>query len=396
MAEPPRRGILDGIRVLDASQVVSGPLCAMLLGDLGADVVKVEPPEGDASRTLGDTFRGGESDYFLSLNRNKRGIVLDLKTPQGVETYKALAMRSDVVLENFRPGIADGLGVGYDTLAPHNAGLVYCAISGYREGSAHRDKPALDPIVQAMSGIMSLTGTPGTGPLKTGFPLADYVTPLHAVIGILAALLDRSRTGAGQRVDVAMLDATLFSTIPREGYYFARDEAPPRLGNSHFQIVPANTYATADGRQVMVIAHNGKYWRILANAIGDPDLARDPRFASERARIAAREAVDARLAAAFAKDTLEGWVRRLDAAGALYAPVREYAEVLEDPEVRRDMLVGAEHPRAGHVVGLRNPVSYSRASTHVRRPSPLLGEHTDEVLREIDREPEGNVGKGRP
>ncbi len=256
-------GPLHGIRVADFSQMMAGPLCSMLLGDLGADVVKVEPPEGDAMRVMGETFIGGETSFFLSLNRNKLSLVLDLKTAGGRAVVRRLAERADVVLENFRPGTAERLGIDYDSLRKLNPGLVYCSISGFGREGPESKRPALDPVIQAISGLMQLTGTAQSGPLRTGFPLVDFVTPLLATIGILSALHARRETGRGQRVDLSMLDAAIFSMIPRDGHYFGTDQVPPRLGNEHYEIVPLNVYETGDGRHVLVIAHSEKFWLAL-------------------------------------------------------------------------------------------------------------------------------------
>ncbi len=383
--------------------MMAGPLCSMLLGDLGADVIKVEPPEGDSIRRTGETRVGGETEYFLALNRNKRSIVIDLKTERGRELALALAAGSDVVVENFRPGAAERLGVGYATLREVNPRLVYCAISGFGEEGADRSRPALDPVIQAMSGIMQLTGTRATGPLKTGFPFSDFVTPLMATIGILAALRARERAGRGQRVDVSMLDATIFGTIPREAYFFATGRTPEPLGNEHYQLVPYNTYETADGRHVMVVAHTEKFWQAIVAALADPALERDPRFATNADRLRHREALNARLAGAFRTAPLAEWTARLAAAGALFAPVRTLPEVFQDPRVRRDMLVELEHPAAGRITVLANPIRFSATPAAVRRPPPLLGEHTEEIVGGLPgtparhgRLPEQGRGPARP
>ena len=373
-------GPLEGIRVLDFTQMMAGPLCAMLLGDLGADVIKVEPPEGDAIRRTGETFLGGETEYFLSLNRNKRSVVVDLKTVAGREATHGLAAGADVVLENFRPGSAERLGVGYETLLALNPRLVYCSISGFGREGADRERPALDPVIQAMSGIMQLTGSAETGPLKTGFPFADLVTPLLATIGVLAALRVSERTGRGQRVDLSMLDATIFGMIAREGFFFATGATPGRLGNEHYQIAPYNTYETADGRYLMVIAHTEKFWRALVTALDDREVGTDARFLTNADRVRNRVALNAWLASAFRAASLDEWTRRLSAAGVLFAPVREFPEVFADPRVRRDMLVELDHPTAGRITVLANPLRLSETPATVRRRPPRLGEHTTEVL----------------
>jgi long-chain acyl-CoA synthetase len=381
-APPAARGVLHGIRVLDLTQMVAGPLCTMMLGDLGAEVVKVEPPEGDSSRQIGRNRPCGESDYFLSVNRNKRSIVLDLKTEQGRATLQALAAHSDVVVENFRPGTMERLGIGYETLRAANPALVYCALSGFGQDGAYRDRPALDPVIQAMSGVMQLTGTQASGPLKTGMLISDFVPPLFGAIGILGALYARRDSGLGQRVDVSMLDATVFSMVPREGYFFSTGKTPERLGNAHYQLSPWNTYATADGRHVMVVAHTEKFWRALAQATGCEDLLADARFAGNGERLRNRQALDQRLAAAFAAEPLSTWTARLEAAGVLFAPVRDFEEVFEDPVVRQ-MVEQVEHPSAGKVEVLRNPIRLSANPASIRRPPPLLGEHTEEVKASV-------------
>jgi len=373
-------GPLEGIRVLDFTQMMAGPLCAMLLGDLGADVIKIEPPEGDAIRRTGETFLGGETESFLSFNRNKRSVVIDLKAEAGQEAGRGLAAGADVVLENFRPGSAERLGVGYETLRALNPRLVYCSISGFGRAGADRARPALDPVIQAMSGIMQLTGSDETGPLRTGFPFSDLVTPLFATIGVLAALRVRERTGRGQRVDLSMLDATIFGMMPREAYFFATGRTPSRLGNEHYQIAPWNTYETADGRYMIVVAHTEKFWHALLTALDAPELGADPRFLSNADRVRNRTALNARLAAAFRTASLDEWTPRLTAAGVLFAPVRSLPEVFSDPRVRREMLVELDHPTAGRITVLANPLRFSETPATVRRCPPRLGEHTAEVL----------------
>jgi len=376
-------GPLHGVRVVDLSQMMAGPLCSMVLGDLGADVIKVEPPEGDALRRTGDTVRGGETDYMLSLSRNKRSVVVDLKAAGGRSVVHALAATADVVLENFRPGTAERLGVDYERLAALNPRLIYCSISGFGRDGADAGRPALDPVIQAVSGLMQLTGTPATGPLKTGFPFADFATPLLATIGILAALHARAGTGRGQRIDLSMVDAAIFATIAREGYYFATGQTPARLGNEHYQLAPYNTYETADGRHVMVVAHTDKFWRALLTGLGEPALAGDPRFTTNADRVRHRDALNAALGARFRTAPLAEWLRRLDAASAIFAPVRTWDEVFGDPRVRREMLATVAHPTAGAITVLRNPLRLSGTPASVRRAPPRLGEHTAEVLAEL-------------
>lgn len=372
--------ILNGIRVLDLTQMVAGPLCTMLLGDLGADIIKVEPPSGDSSRGIGLNRPSGESDYFLSLNRNKRSIVLDMKSPQGVEALLALAQHADIVVENFRPGTMEKLGIGYDVLSKNNPGLIYCAMSGFGSTGPYRDRPALDPVIQAMSGVMQLTGTAESGPLKTGILISDFLPPLFGTIGILAALHGRHASGKGQRVDVSMLDATVFSMVPREGFYFSTGKTPERLGNAHYQLSPWNTYTTRDNRHLVVVAHTEKYWQALVGEIGRNELAADPRFRTNADRLKNRELVEAYLAAAFKEDTLDGWTERLTKADVLFAPVRDFEEVFSDPVVRDTIVETIKHPTAGDVPVLRNPIKLSDNPASIRLAPPLLGQHTEEIL----------------
>lgn len=377
------KGVLDGIRVLDLTQMVAGPLCTLLLGDLGADVIKVEPPEGDSSRQIGVNRKCGESDYFLSLNRNKRSIVLDLKTARGIEVLKALASVSDIVVENFRPGTMDRLGIGYEVLSKLNPRLIYCGMSGFGNDGPYRDRPALDPVIQAMSGLMQLTGTPESGPLKTGVLISDFVPPLFGTIGLLGALYARESSGRGQCVDVSMLHATVFSMLPREGFYFSTGKTPGRFGNAHYQISPWNSYRTSDDRHVMIVAHTEKFWRALATAVGCQKLIADPRFASNRERLKNREELEIELGRAFESNTLEHWNKCLSEAGVLFAPVRNFEEVFNDPVVREGMVHTVKHSTAGDVSVLKNPIKMSENMVDIRMPPPILGEHTEEIIRSL-------------
>ncbi len=380
--------ILEGIRVVDCTQMMAGPLCGLLLGDLGADVIKVEPPDGDSIRATGETFFRGENTYHLSLNRNKRSLVLDLKAEGGRDVFLRLVGAADVMLENFRPGTVERLGIDYGTLRRGNPRIIYCSISGFDPQGPDRDRPALDPVVQAMTGIMSLTGTPETGPLRTGNPLADYTTPLLATVGILGALFARQVTGEGQKIDLSMFDATLFAEIPREGYCFALGRTPARLGNEHYQVAPYNVYPTRDGRPLMVIAHVEKFWRLLCRALEAEALADDPRFRTNADRLENREALNERLAGLFRERTLAEWEKRLAGVGVLFAPVRDLAEVLDDAQVRAGgMVVELDHPSAGRITVFGNPLKFSRTPVQIRRPPPRLGEHTDEVLAEVGYSP---------
>jgi crotonobetainyl-CoA:carnitine CoA-transferase CaiB-like acyl-CoA transferase len=376
-------GALEGIRVLDLSQLMAGPLASLLLGDMGADVVKVEPPDGDAMRFTAETFINGENSFFLSLNRNKRSVVLDLKHEAGRRAFMRLAETADVVLENLRPGAVARLRVDYESVRRVNPRVVYCSVSGFGQRGPNRNRPAVDPIIQAESGLMSLTGTPESGPLRTGMPIADFVAPVFAALAIVSALFARQASGHGQKIELSMLDASVFSMMPREGYFFIGGENPLRLGNEHYQIVPTNVYPTKDGRLIKIVAHAEKFWRLLVEALGDETLAKDPRFRTNADRLKHREEVDRRLREILGRRTLSEWTVRLGEHGVLFAPVREMSEVLTDPAILTDeMVVELDHPRAGRIKLLGNPMKFLETPVQFRRPPPLLGQHTREVLKE--------------
>jgi crotonobetainyl-CoA:carnitine CoA-transferase CaiB-like acyl-CoA transferase len=373
-------GALSKLRVLDFTQMMTGPIATMLLADFGADVIKVEAPEGDPFRKSGEATLGGDGVFFLSLNRNKRGIVVDLKTEQGRAAIHDLVSQADVVVENFRPGQAEKLGLGYEELQALNPRLIYCSISGFGRTGQNRDRPALDQVMQAVSGLMQITGTEETGPLKIGFPFSDLATGLLATIGILAAVASRYETGEGQRVDLSMLDASVFSLVPRDIYYDVMKKAPPLTGNQHWDIVPNNTYKTRDDREIMVISINDKFWEILARAIGVEDMATDSRFATKSARLRNREALDRRVAAAFSARSLAEWEQILTAAGAIYGAVRTWDEVFNDPQVASSLIHDVPHRAAGKLRMIGNPLKFSATPTDIRLPPPMLGEHTGDVL----------------
>lgn len=378
---------LEGLKVLDFTQMMNGPFGTMLLADFGADVIKVEPPAGDTMRLTGETFLGDDAVYFLTLNRNKRSVVIDLTTREGQQLAQQMAAKVDIVVENFRPGVAEKLGISYERLAAGNPRLIYCSTSAFGRTGADSVRPGMDPVVQAMSGIMQLTGDERTGPMKTGMPYSDLITPLLSTIGVFAAIEARNKTGRGQRIDLSMLDATIFSMIPRDAYYFATGETPGRIGNAHWQIVPYNTYPTSDGRHIMVIAHTDKFWRVLATAVGADELLADERLKTKEGRLAHRDIVDAGLSAAFSKQTLAHWNEKLLAAQAMFSPVLNFEEVFEDPRVQEDLVVELDHPTAGKFKVVANPIRLSDTPTSIRRPPPTIGQHTDEVLREFGLAP---------
>ncbi|MCY1294603.1 Acetyl-CoA:oxalate CoA-transferase [compost metagenome] len=309
--------------------------------------------------------------------------MIDLTTAEGKAQAHRLAAQVDIVVENFRPGVARKLGIDYETLKTLNPRMIYCSTSAFGREGADAKRPGMDPVVQAMSGIMQLTGDENTGPLKTGMPYCDLITPLLSTIGVMAALQARNVTGRGQLVDLSMLDATIFSMIPRDAYYFATGETPGRIGNAHWQIVPYNTYRTADDRHIMIIAHTDKFWRTLAEALEAPELLADQRLATKDGRLAHRDVVDQGVAAAFAKQPLAHWNDKLLEAGVMFSPVLTFPEVFEDPRVQRDLVVEVDHPRSGKFKLITNPIRLSETPPSTRTAPPVLGQHTDEVFAEF-------------
>jgi crotonobetainyl-CoA:carnitine CoA-transferase CaiB-like acyl-CoA transferase len=374
------RGALSGCLVADFSRVLAGPLATMLLGDLGATVVKVEHSRGDDTRQWGPPFKGGESTYFLSVNRNKRSVVLDLSTPAGVADARRLAERATVLVENFRPGRLAEFGLGFDDLAASNPGLVYCSISGFGgAGTPGAHLAGYDFVVQAMSGLMDMTGPTGGAPTKVGVAVVDVLTGLYAAIGILAALSARRDTGRGQLVEVNLMSSALASMVNQASAYLNTGTVPHAMGNRHPSITPYETFATARGL-LAVAAANDAQFRVLCSAIGDEELADDPRFLTNPARVANREALAARLESRFASRSAEDWVERLRAAGVACGPVNDLAGAFEDASRLGLHAVVEQASAAGDVLGVASPIGLSASPVAYRRPPPPLGGDTEEVL----------------
>ncbi len=375
--------VLEGVKILDLSQIMAGPLSSMILGDLGADVVKIEPPEGDSARQMGDTFLQGQSDYLLSLNRNKRSIIIDLKKEQGKEVFYRLIRTADVVLENFRPGTVEKLGVDYLTVSRLNPGITYCSVSGFGQKGPYKDRPAMDPIIQAMGGIMGITGDPRTGPVKVGSPISDLVAPLLATIGILGALYKREKTGEGQKIEISMLDGIIFSLTPRQAYYFIKGKSLPLTGNQHYQIAPCNTFLTQDHKYIMLIVHTQKHWFNFCESLSRPDLAADLRFKTNSGRLKNSGQLNHLLGDIFREKTQQEWVDFLANKGVMIAPVYDFEQLFEDPQVLHDEIVAEiDHPTAGKIKTVRTPIHLSATPLGIKRPPPLLGQHTEEILQE--------------
>lgn len=379
---------LAGIRVLDLSRILSGPMATMVLADLGADVVKVEDTkDGDDTRQWGPPFQGDEAAYFLAANRNKRGVSVDLKTDQGREFVLRLADSADVVVENFRPGTADRLGLGYQDLSSRNPRLVYASISGYGQTGPWAARPGYDAIAQAQSGMMSITGAPGGPPMRPGVATADIGAGMWATIGILAALFARQTTGRGQHLDVSLLDGQLAWLTYVAGGYFATDATPGPHGSAHPTIVPYQALATRDG-YLMVAAGNDKLFQRLAEVLGAAWLAAEPRFATNPDRVRNREQLIPLLEAELSRRSSSDWAQLLDAAGVPCSPISTVDEALASPQAAaREMVTELDHPTVGRLRTIGSPLKLSGTPTRIRTAPPVLGQHTDEVLAETGYSP---------
>ena len=375
------KGALAGIRVLDLTRVLAGPYCTMFLGDLGAEVVKVEQPGvGDDTRGWGPPFAGGESAYFLCVNRNKKSLTVDLKSADGIALVKQLAERADVLIENFRPGAMDRLGLGDEELRGANPKLVYASLSGFGADGPMADIPGYDLIVQAWGGLMSITGTPESGPLKVGVAIIDLVAGLMLGKSIVAALYAREKIGVGQKIDTSLLEAEVATLINAGSNYLIGGKVPGRWGNAHPTIVPYQSFQTADSFLVLGAASES-IWKRLCPALGRADLADDPRFAKNADRVENRQELIAFLSEIFMTRTTADWVAALNRADVPCAPVQTIDQVFAAPQVlHRNMLIEVDHPTAGTVKLAGIPVKFSATPASVRLPPPLLGEHNDDVL----------------
>lgn len=383
-AKSPSSGPLAGVRILDLSRILSGPFATMIFADLGADVIKLENPRtGDDTREWAPPYQGDQSAYFLSVNRNKRGIAVDLKTAQGREIVLRLVDRADVIVENFRPGTAARLGLGYDDLRARNQGLIYASISGFGQTGPYANEPGYDAIAQALGGVMSVTGEADGEPVRVGNSAADLSAAMWAAIGILAALHARDATGCGEWIDISLLDGQIASLTYLAGGYFASGEVPRRYGSAHPSIVPYQALQTADGH-LMVAVGNDTLWRRFAPLIGLPELVDDPRFDSNPQRVANRTQLIPLIEGALASRGSVAWADELSRVGIPAGPINNVGSALEHPQVTaRDMVLSTEHPTAGTLRMTGSPIKLSRYTATVRRPPPTLGEHTDDVLGEL-------------
>ena len=378
---------LNGIRVLDVTQVMAGPYCAMLLCDLGADVVKVEmPPHGDASRRMAGA-RGTDSPAFNAVNRGKRGIVVDMKADRGRDVVRRLAGAADVVVENARPGVMDRMGLGYSDLRRVNPGLVYASISGYGQTGPHGSRGGFDLVAQGVAGIMSVTGEPGGPPVKAGIPLTDLGAGLFAAIGILAALQHRARTGEGQHVDTSLVEAGVALSVWEATEFFASGQAPQPMGSAHRMSAPYQALACADG-YITIGAANDRLFERLCGLLGHPEWSSDPAYADDTARVANRQALAERIEAVTKLRPRAYWLALFEDHGVPCGPINSYADVFDDEQIAaREMAVETDHPTLGRLRTLGSPLKMSRTPPQPGRPAPLLGQHTDDVLREAGYAP---------
>ena len=376
-------GPLRGMRVLELAQIMAGPTCGMLLADMGADVIKVEKlPGGDDSRGYRDPLVNGVSAPFMILNRNKRGIAVNLKHPAGRDVLLRMVRDADVLTENFRRGTLEKLGLGYDVLAQANPGLIYCAVSGYGRDGPFADKGGFDLIAQGFAGLMSITGEPGRPPVKTGNSVADINAGILAAVGILAAYAHKQKTGQGQVVDTSLMEAALQQTYWHAAIYFATGESPGPTGSAHLLTAPYQAFAARDG-WLNIGGANQANWERIADVLGHPEWRDDPRFRTNSARMANLDALTDAMSAVLATRPKAEWIAAFDAAGVPAGPVHTIGEALEHPQtLARGMVVDLAHPQAGATRALGCPLHFSATPTRVTRPAPMLGEHTREVLRD--------------
>ena len=375
---------LEGIKVLDLSHALAGPFCSTMLADYGAQVIKIEPPGlGDIARAWGTPLPGGETDYFVSLHRNKQGMVLDLKNHGGKEIFLRMVERCDVVLENYRTGALARLGLDYETARRRNPGIIYCSISGFGQDGPYRDRPALDLILQAESGMISVTGEAGGHGARAGVSIADLTAGMNAAFGVMLALRVKEKTGVGQAIDVSMMEGQLALLGTMLGNYCATGEIPKPMGTAYKALLPYQTFQTKT-RDLALAVGSEKLWKIFCPAIGCPELADDPRFCTNGERNRNREALIERLQQVFLTRSYEDWEALLTENGIPVGAINNLAQVVEHAQVKaRGSIVDIDHPRAGKLRAVGVPVRLSATPGSIRAPSPALGEHTATVLSEL-------------
>lgn len=375
---------LEGIRVLDLSRALAGPYCTMMLGDMGAEIIKLEiPGTGDEARHYGPPFQEGESSYFLSVNRNKLSITLNLKDPRGKEIFRELAKKSDVLVENFRPGTMEELGLGYDSLKGLNPKLIYCAITGFGPKGPDSQRPGYDLIAQGMGGIMSVTGPIGGPPYRVGIAQADITAGMFAAYGIMVALFHRERSGQGQKVETSLFQSQIAQLTFQAGRFFATGESPRPQGNQHPLIAPYESFKTKDGH-INIAVGNNALWSTFCKVMGLESYEKDPRFDTNPKRVQNRPALVEIIEERTVKFTTEELRKILDGAGIPNGPVWTVGEALAAPQtIALGMVQELEHPRAGRIKVTGIPVNLSSTPGSLRQPPPLLGQHTEEVLSKL-------------
>ncbi|CDQ42045.1 MULTISPECIES: CaiB/BaiF CoA transferase family protein [Virgibacillus] len=376
-------GALEHIRILDLSRVLAGPYCSMILGDLGAEVIKVEAPGGsDETRRWGPPFQEGVSAYYLCANRNKKSITLDLKSQEGITQIKNLVKNSDVIINNFRTGTMERFGLDYDTLSSINSGLIYCSITGFGETGPLKDMPGYDFIIQAMSGLMSITGDKETGPQKMGVAISDILTGMYACIGIQGALIERNQSGKGQKLDIALYDAAVSALVNVGSNYLMSGQIPFQLGNHHANIVPYQTFCAKDGEMVIAVG-NDKQFQALCDIIQKPDLKTDPRFTTNPDRVKHRDKLIPVLQELFLQKEANEWMDECKARGIPCGPIQNIAEVANDAQLNaRNMFIDLSHPTAGIINMIGSPLKLSRTPVSYRHHPPDPGEHNQAILNE--------------
>lgn len=377
--------LLQGVRVLDLSRVLAGPYCTMMLGDLGADIIKIEAPgSGDDTRQWGPPFTaGGESAYFLCVNRNKRSLTLNLKSEQGLTILKELLRQSDVLVENFRVGTLEKWGLDYESLQALKPGLIYCSITGYGYTGPYCHLPGYDFIIQAQGGVMSITGPELGEPYKVGVAIADITAGLYACNAILAALFEHQRSGSGQRIDISLLDSQVAWLANVGSNYLISGEKPLRFGNAHPNIVPYQTFKARDGYFALAIG-NDNQWRLFCQQAGKPEWADDTRFSTNANRVKNRSELVSLLVELFTQYEITHWLAVLEAIGVPCGPINTIDQVVADPQVHaRQMVIDVHHPSAGQIRMVASPLKIPTAPVVMRLPPPILGEHTEQILHEL-------------
>lgn len=371
---------LEGVTVLDLSHALAGPFCSTMLGDFGADVIKIEPPTGDIARAWGVPLTEHETSYIVSLHRNKKGIAIDMTKPEGKALFFDMVKKADVVLENYRTGTLTKLGIDYEAARAHNPGIIYCSVSGFGQDGPYRDRAALDLILQAESGMISVTGEPGTTGVRCGVSIADLTAGMNAVMGILMALRVKEKTGEGQTIDVSMMEGQMSLLGVMIGNYLADHKLPQPMGTAYSALLPYQTFHTKT-KDIALAVGSEKLWNIFCPAIGHPELATDPRYRTNRDRIANSASLIDTLQQILLTRGYEEWEPLLLRHGIPMGAINNIAQLVEHPQVKaRGSLVEMEHPRAGKVKIVGVPIRMSRTPGSVRTPSPRLGEHTDEVM----------------